>query len=386
MHWPMTPVERLQPFRPPFCPWPGCREHRRSSPEYRFDRHGTYATRRRPRVPRFRCRACRRSFSRQSFATSYYLKRPELLLPTAAALVAGSAHRQIARSLRCAPSTITRLSARLGRHALLLQALALQHLEGRVVEPLAVDHFETFEFSQDLPFGVLTPVGRDSWFVFGVDPAPHAPGGTASEAQRARRLSRPARPRRGGYRGSFRRGLDLLLPLVSQHSQLLLACDGKPQYLEAVAAHPRRSRIRLDVHPNPVRGPKGTPRSAAALARDRALYPVDHLHALLRHTRADHKRETIAFGRRLAAVMERLFLTVVWRNFIKGRSERRPDPHTPAMRLGLAMEPWTWRGLLSRRLFPGRSDLCGVWRLLYRRDWTTPVLPTNLRHRLRHAV
>ncbi|HET6278027.1 MAG TPA: hypothetical protein VFG08_04510, partial [Candidatus Polarisedimenticolia bacterium] len=147
----MTPVERLQQFRPPFCPWSGCREHLRSSPGYRCDRHGIYATRRRPRVPRFRCRACRRSFSRQSFATSYYLKRPELLVPAAAALVAGSAHRQIARSLGCAPSTITRLSARLGRHALLLQALALHHLTGRVVEPVAVDHFETFEFSQDLP-------------------------------------------------------------------------------------------------------------------------------------------------------------------------------------------------------------------------------------------
>ncbi|HET6277353.1 MAG TPA: hypothetical protein VFG08_01070, partial [Candidatus Polarisedimenticolia bacterium] len=162
-------MERLQAFRPRFCPWPDCGEHRRSSPGYRCDRHGTFSTRRRPRVPRFRCRACRRSFSRQSFATSYYLKRPELLVPAAAALVAGSAHRQVARSLRCAPSTITRLSARLGRHALLLQALALRHLAGRVVEPFAVDHFETFEFSQDLPFGVLTPVGRDSWFVFGID-------------------------------------------------------------------------------------------------------------------------------------------------------------------------------------------------------------------------
>lgn len=386
MHWPSTPVERLQPFRPRFCPWPECREHRRTASGYRYHRHGTYATRRRPRVPRFRCRACRRCFSRQSFATSYYLKRPELLVPAAAALVAGSAHRQIARSLGCAPSTITRLSARLGRHALLLQAVALQHLKGRLVEPLAIDHFETFEFSQDLPFGVLTSVGRASWFVFAIDPAPHAPGGPASPVQRARRRTRPARPRRGGYRGSFRRGLDHLLPLLPPRAALVLACDGKPQYLEAVDSHPQRSRIQLEVHPNPAQGPKGAPRSPAALARDRALFPVDQLHALLRHTRADHKRETIAFGRRLAAIMERLFLTVVWRNFIKGRSERRPDPHTPAMRLDLTTAPWTWRGLLSRRLFPGRGELSAAWRLLYRRDWTSPVLPSNLRHRLRHAA
>src|SRR5262245_7144405 len=386
MRWPATPVERLQPFKPPFCPWPDCAGHGRSARAFRFDRHGSYSTARRPKIPRFRCRICRRSFSRQSFATSYYLKRPELLVPAAAGLVAGSAHRQIARSLGCAPSTITRLSARLGRHALLLQALALEHLRGRLAEPVAADHFETFEFSQDCPFGVLTLVGSASWFVFGLDPAPHARAGKVTQMQAARLRTRPQRPRRGGYRGSFRRGLDLLLPLAPDGHGLVLACDGREQYLEAARVHRMRQRLRLEVHPNPVRGPKGTPRSPQARARDRALYPVDQLHALVRHTRADHKRETIAFGRRLNAIMERLFLMVAWRNFIKGRSERRPDPTTPAMRLALADRPWTWRRLLARRLFPGRVGLPRVWRDLYQRNWPTPLLPTNLRHTLRQAI
>ena len=386
MDWPGTPVERLQDFRPRFCPWPDCREHRRATPGYRFQRHGFYATRRRPRIPRFRCASCRRLFSRQSFASSYYLKRPDLLVPVASGLVAGSAHRQLARSLGCASSTVTRLSARLGRHALLLHALALQDLTGRLDEAIAADHFETFEFSQDWPFGVLTLVGRDSWFVFGLDPAPHARSGPRTPWQEARRRARPARPRRGGYEGSFHRGLRLLLPLVPEGSTLHVACDGKPDYLDALRGHPGRHHIRLEVHPNPVRGPKGSPRSPAALARDRALYAVDQWHALLRHSRADHKRETIAFGRRLNAIMERLFLATVWRNFVKGRSERRPDPVTPAMRLGLTDAAWSWRRVLARRLFPQRFRLPRVWRDLYRRDWPTPILETNLRHRLRHAA
>jgi len=386
MHWPKTPIERLQAFRPPFCPWPQCSQHRRLDPGYRFDRHGYYSTLRRPRVPRFRCRSCRRSFSRQSFATSYYLKRPELLLPVAAGLVAGSAHRQLARSLGCAPSTVTRLSARLGRHALLLQSLALGELSGRLGEGIAADHFETFEFTQDTPFGVLTLVGRDSWFVFGLDPAPHARTGKRTAEQETRRRSRPVRPRRGGYTGSFRRGLDLLVPLAPEGEPVFVACDGKTEYLEATRGHPARRRLRLEVHPNPVRGPKGSPRSPEALARDRALHAVDQLHALLRHSRADHKRETIAFGRRLNAIMERLFLAAVWRNFVKGRSERRPDPATPAMRLGLSDQPWSWRRVLSRRLFPHRARMPRLWRELYQRDWTTPILSTNTRHRRRHAA
>ncbi len=267
-----------------------------------------------------------------------------------------------------------------------MQSLALEHLAARVTEPLAADHFETFEFTQDLPFGVLTLVGRESWFVYGIDPAPHARTGKRSPEQEARRLARPARRSRGGYRGSFHRGLDLVETLIPEGKWLRLACDGKAQYIDAHSRHPGRGRIRLEVYPNPQRGPKGSLRSPAAVERDRAMFPVDQLHALLRHSRADHKRETIAFGRRLNAVMERLFVATVWKNFIKGRSERRPDLTTPAIRLGLAAAPWTWRQTLSRRLFRSRLRLPPRWRDLYQRDWTTPVLPANLRHDLRHAA
>ena len=116
------------------------------------------------------------------------------------------------------------------------------------------------------------------------------------------------------------------------------------------------------------------------------MFAVNTLHALLRHSLANHKRETIAFGRRLNAIMDRVFLALVWRNFVKGRSERRPDRTTPAMRVGITDAPWSWRRLLSRRLFPSHATLPPAWSTLYRRDWTTPVLASNARHRLRHAA
>lgn len=384
MHWPRTPVERSRHFQPPFCPWPECSEHRRYGACFRFEPDGSYTTARR-RVPRFRCLACGRSFSRQSFSTTYYLKRPELLAGIAAGLQAGSAHRQIARSLGCAPSTVTRQSARLGRHALLLSARALAECAGRVAEPIVVDHFETFEFSQDLPYGVATAVGSESWFLYGLDPVPHGRSGRLSPAQHARRRARPYRPSRGGYAGSFRRILDLLLPLRPETRPLELRCDGKIEYRQAHASHPASRSIRLRCYPNPPRGPKGSPRSAEAIARDRAMFPVDALHGLIRHTASHHRRETIAFVRRLAAGIERQALLMVWRNFVKGRSERKPDPTTPAMHTGLATEPWTWRRVLARRLFPGRLALPPIWDEIYRRDWTTPVLPSNTRHQLKHA-
>ena len=163
-------MERLHAYRPLFCPWPQCPEHLRREPGFRFYRMGHYGTLRGRQVPRFRCLRCRRTFSRQSFAVSYYLKRRELLVLVAAGIVAGSAHRQIARSVGCAPSTVTRLSARLGRHAMALLARALRELRGSLREPLAADHFETFELSQDFPFGVLTAVGRSRGLSMGSTP------------------------------------------------------------------------------------------------------------------------------------------------------------------------------------------------------------------------
>lgn len=385
MRWPRTPVEWRQDFQPRFCPWPKCAQHRGRGAGFRYQRAGHYTTRRGRRVPRFRCGACRRGFSRQTFATSYYLKRPELLLRVAAGLVAGSAHRQLARSFGCAPSTVTRMAARLGRHALLLLARALEEMRGGVGEPLVLDHFETFECCQDLPFGVATLVGSVSWFVYALDPAPHARSGRRSPVQQRRLERRPSRRRYGGYRGSASRVLEVVRRLKDPSTPLELRADDHEAYRWAATRHEAMGWLRLRSFPNPPRGPKGSPRSPEARARDNALFPVDSLHQLLRHTLAHHRRETIAFGRRLNALMERLFLTAVWRNFIKGRSERCPDRRTPAMLLGLTDTPWTWRRLLARRLFPERECPPPIWTHLYRRHWITPVLPANTLHHLSNA-
>jgi hypothetical protein len=100
---------------------------------------------------------------------------------------------------------------------------------------------------------------------------------------------------------------------------------------------------------------------------------------------AHHRRETIAFGRRMNALMERLFLAAIWKNFVKGRSERNPRSPAPATTVGLTSSKWNWARVFARRLFPDREAPAEVWLELYRRDWVTPVLTSNTRHRLVHA-
>ena len=85
------------------------------------------------------------------------------------------------------------------------------------------------------------------------------------------------------------------------------------------------------------------------------------------------------------AILERLYLAAVWRNFVKRVSERRARSETPAMKLGLTDEPWSFKRLLSRRLFPDREKPGGMALSLYRRELITPVLPSNTRHRLHFA-
>lgn len=381
----MHPLESQRRFAPRFCPHADCPLHRGAlSRGSRFSPCGGYFRKDRRRVQRFRCPVCRRTFSKSTFSTAYYLKRPELSVPIACALAAGSAHRQTARSLGCAPSTVTRRSARLGRHALLLLALALDSLPP-LDEPVVLDHFETFEFTQDLPFGVATPIGHRSRFVYALDPAPHRRTGSRSPAQRLRLARRPRRSTLGGYRASLRRTLEILLTLLPEGRRLLLVSDGHPAYRDVVGRPPFQGLVDHACHPNPPRGPKGSPRSPQAIARDRAMGPSDHYHRFLRHSLAHHRRETIAFGRRVNALMERLFLAVAWTNFIRGVSERRPRSPSPAMRLGLTDARWTWPRLLARRLFPARLSVPAVWMEIYRRTWVTPVLPSNTRHALVHA-
>ena len=383
---PRRPVEHIpvRDFVPPHCPWPGCPRHRPdNSRPFRFHRHGSYRVRGVPR-PRYVCLTCRRTFSRQSFAFTYYAKRPELLVPIAAALQSSAAHRQIARMLGCAPSTVTRASARLGRHALLLLASLLAEL-GTPPEPLVLDHFEAFELTQDLPVGVGTAVGHRSWFWYGIDPALHRRGGRVSPFQRARLARRKTREKKGGYTGSFGRMLDAIGHFSEGNRPIVLHTDGHESYKTALARHRRRARFVHVATPNPRRGPKGSPRTPEARRRDERMYASDQLHALIRHSCKHHTRETIAFSRRVNAMLERAFLTAAWRNLVKGRSERRRDPTTPAMTLGLTTEPWSWRRVLSRRLFLGRIAVPESWRMIYRREWITPELGRNRRHDLRHA-
>ena len=357
-------------FEPPHCPRTTCRYHRCAA-GWRWIRYGSYSRRCAPqRIPRFRCVHCGVTFSTQTFSTTYYLKRPELLEPLFHRLLACSGYRQIAREARCVHSTLVGQAARLGRHALLL--LTRHRPAGPVAEPLVIDGFESFAYSQYHPLHLHLVVGAASHYIYAFTHSRLRRKGRMSERQRRRRAGIEAehgRPDPGAVERDMAAALRLAAP---GEAELTVRSDEHPAYPRALRRW-RGGAIRHECTP-----------SVAARTAGNPLFPVNLLDLLLRHNSANHKREGIAFSKRHQGVIERAALLVAWRNYAKRFSENR-DGGTPAMRAGLAETPWSVRRMLRERLFESRVELAEPWRGYYRREVDTPGIAHPRRHRLTRA-
>ena len=114
------------------------------------------------------------------------------------------------------------------------------------------------------------------------------------------------------------------------------------------------------------------------------LFPVNLLDLLIRHSGANHKRETIAFSKRRQGAAERMAIFQVWRNFMKSFSEKRRD-ESPAERIGLMGGKLRVEHLLRRRLFPSLVLLPGRLMSYYRRSIQTRRIGNGRRHGLKYA-
>jgi transposase-like protein len=354
-------------FHPPCCPNPRCSFHI-SKRGWRFVRDGHHirASDRR-RFQDFRCRACGRRFCPSAFSTAYWLRRRDLLLPIASLLCEGAALRQIARALATSHTTVARHAARLGRHCLLFHRDLLRGFP--VPEPLVIDGFESFEFSQYFPFHANLATGARSWFLYHFTDSPLRRKGSMTPAQRRRRAQLEealGRPDPKAIEHGIAALLHPLLRRLPPGSSLTLHSDDHPAYPRALR-HLRRQECCQ------VRIQHRTTSSTERRTRRNPLFPVNLADLLLRHASANHRRETIAFSKRRQAALERLAVFTVWRNCIKRRRENGPR-ESAAMWLGRLRRLLTWRDVLRRRHFPQHGDLPAPWEDYYWRRIRTAAL------------
>jgi hypothetical protein len=323
------------------------------------------------RIQRYQCVHCGRYFSEQTFRTSYWQKRPELLEPVFHRLTGCSAFRQIAREFAASPQTIALIAARLGRHCQLFHEMLRPR--GPLAEPLTLDGFQSFEWSQYHPTLYHVAVGKHSHFFHGFTDSELRRSGSMTADQKETRAALDRAHGRPDPR-SIEREVARLLRIVAPEPQALeLHTDEHSDYPRALRALPH---LAVDHR---------TVSSRAARTPTNPLFPVNLLDLLLRHSGANHKRETIAFSRRRQSAAERLWLFLVWRNYVKWFSERRHDG-TPAMRAGVCAHRWRIPRILAQRLFPSRIGLPERWQDYYWRRIPTRCIKNGRTHQLKYAA
>jgi len=280
------------------------------------------------------------------------------------------ANRQIARDLGVAPSTIDRQIERLGRHCLLFH----QQVVDGMSPPgdITVDGFESFELSQYYPFHHHMAVDNTTGLFLGFTDSPLRRKGRMTRIQRKRRLELEqlhGRPDPQAVRKDMR---ELLEVVTKGACRVVIRSDEHRSYPKAlkglgcdVVHQTTNSRKRRDKH--------------------NSLWEVNLLDLMIRHSSANHKRETIAWSKRRQGSAYRLAIFMVWRNCIKKRSENRCD-WTSAMEAGLCDHRLTPREILAERLMPSRVVPEGRWRDYYWKRVVTPALDVNLEHTLKRAA
>jgi hypothetical protein len=240
----------------------------------------------------------------------------------------------------------------------------------KISEPIVVDGFETFEYSQFYPFHLNLGVGADSWFFYGFTESPLRRKGRMTEGQKIRRVDLERDLGRPDPKAIEIGIFQLVSYVVSKCERLTIRSDEHPAYPRALR------RVRHQVPSVQIEHERTL--SIEARTFENPLFPVNLADLLIRHSHAGHRRETIAFSKRRQAAVERLAILAVWRNTIKRRRENGDD-ETAAMRLGLVRRPLKWRDVFKRRLFPGRIPLPPPWTDYYWRKIKT--LPLGMRQR-----
>lgn len=367
-------------FVPPRCPNSSCAFH--LNPEnFPWIKAGFYTRRSdHQRFQAYRCRACKRTFSTRTFCCDYWLRRRELLQPVANLSANGTGLRQAARVLGTSHTTIARHLARLGRHCLLFQEQLCRGLS--LCEPVAFDGFESFEHSQFFPFHLNLAAGQTSWFVYRFSESPLRRKGRMTVEQRRRRAELEAGFGRPDPKAIETGVADLIASLLEQipcGGDLYLSSDEHPAYPRALQRVRRENARKVRIRHQRIS-------SKEARTIHNPLFSVNLFDLLLRHSNANHRRETIAFSKRRQAAIERASILVVWRNAIKRRRENGADRTTAAMFVGALRRPLEWFDVLRRRLFPAVVRLRSWQEDFYWRRVRTRVLgERQTRHRLTRA-
>jgi len=284
--------------------------------------------------------------------------------------VGAMANRQIARDLDVSPKTIDDRLARLGRHCLLFHWRQMQL--ARPVSSLVVDSFESFELSQYYPIHHHVAVEKDTdFFVYFTDSELRRKGRMTPE-QKIRRCQLERQHGRPAPQAIRKDMTELLTVALRGQTRATVYSDDHRSYPPALQRVP--CHIRHDVTSSRARRNRSNP-----------LWEANLVDLLIRHSGANHRRETIAWSKRRQASAEHLTVFLVWRNYMKGRREKIRGSPTPAMVRGMTTRVYKVDDILAGRIFHEHVKLPPRWSMYYERAVETRALGPHRRHTLKYA-
>jgi len=345
-------------FQPPLCPYRGCLANLAPNPGF-CSPHGSYRAKCRPRpIPRFLCKLCGRTFSRQTFRADYRDHRPSLNPRLFRLLASGVGLRQSARNLGLSRSCTELKARKLGRHVRRLHVNLCGELSSDT--RLQLDELETFETRRNTrPLSVPVLIESDSRFVIWAESAPIRPRGTMTEARRKAIEAEEQRygPRRDLSRLSLERTLRRGAAMFQPGSSVHVDTDEKlvyPQLLRdafrgKLLAHRTTSSKRERTTRNP-------------------LFPINQTEAIARDLMGRLRRESWLVSKRRRWLDVALHVFIGYRNYVRRRFNT--DEFSPAELLGFAPRRLTPGELLSWRQVDGehsvhplsrRGETLGQW-------------------------
>lgn len=345
-------------FVPHFCPNPSCDNHEMGHGCW-FKRNGFLRTKKPPHInPRYKCKTCQRQFSYNTFTLEFRKKivglNPEVLFCS----INGMSNSSISRKLQVGEKTIRSRLAVLHRQALLF----LNEKEADLIIPNAIvyDGFESFSGSQFSPCYVNTAVCKKTLYTIHSTFCPLNRKGKMTTWQKKKNAQ--LKEKFGSYpKGQIRKQTTYILKQLlnrSNHKSLILHTDEHPQYKYSVDIDLKEFPIQhLTTNSKQRRDPKNP------------LFAINHLHLNYRHFLSAQKRETIAFQKNEAALMDKIVLMRLYKNFMRPRylKDSKKTMPTPAMDIGLETQQLDFSQVFSRRRFKGHYFLTLQEELMFHR-------------------
>ncbi len=332
---------------PPYCPNRNCHFHFGTEARF-YVKNGWAVTDKPPfRNQRFKCKNCGEQFSSNSFSLDFRKRISGISENILHFSMNGMSNNSIARLLDIAEGTVRDRLKLMSQQSLMFEK---NHSPLKLNEDVAYDGFETFTHSQFSPCYINTAVGSHSMFIYHNTFSPLNRKGRMTDEQKVKNQSLIREHGLYPQNSVFAETVYILKNLNQLGADRTVFTDEHKSYLRAIRSFDfKMEHIAIS--------------SRARRGSSNPLFPINRLHNLYRHFFSSQHRETIAFQKHEAALLEKIQLMKVYRNFMNPKfvKKNKFDPHahewSPAMYVGVAQKIQRFEDIFSLRKLKSQMHL-----------------------------